>query len=136
MICAVESSSGKPLGLMVGWELRHQKLEVALALDLTGFQEILYQLEYRDDVAAVLGVLFIGRQKLSQHQDDRGEKTLCGIVEEGVLPAVAVIAVRVDNGFGKDLGILFGLRTCYQILRVVPGNIHIAVDQCQQIIAV
>ena len=109
---------------------------MALAFDLTGFQKILYQLEYRNDVAAILGMLFIGRQKLCQHQDDRGEKALCGIVEKGVLTAIAVITVRVDNGFGKDLGILLGLRTSCQILRVVPGNIHIAVDQCQQIIAV
>ena len=39
---------------------------MALALDLTGLQKILYQLEYGDDVAAVLGMLFIWRQKLCQ----------------------------------------------------------------------
>ena len=107
LLGAVEGGSGEPPRLVVRRQLAHQKLEVALALDATGFQKILHQLEHGDDVSALLGMVFVGRQELSQHQDDRGEQTFGGIVEEGVLPTVAVIAVRVDNGLGQDLGVFF-----------------------------
>ena len=121
---------------MVRRQLAHQKLEVALALDATGFQKILHQLEHGDDVSALLGMVFVGRQELSQHQDDRGEQTFGGIVEEGVLPTVAVIAVRVDNGLGQDLGVFFCFCAGRQIPRLLSGDIHVPVDQRQQIVAI
>ena len=121
---------------MVRRELTHKDLEVALALDLAGFQKILHQFEHRDNMAALLWILFVGRQELGQHQNDRSQQTFCGIVEECVLASATVIAVRVDDGLGQDLGILFCLSTGCQILRVVSGDVHVAVDQCQQIVAV
>lgn len=61
-------------------QLAHQKLEVTLALYLAGLQQILHQLEDRDDVPALLWVLLIRRQKLRQHQDDRSEQSLRRII--------------------------------------------------------
>ena len=85
---------------------------------------------------ALLGVVFIGRQELGQHQDDRGEKPFRRIVEESVLAAVAVIAVRIDDGLGQDFGVFLGLGPGREIVRVTPGNVHIPVDQRQQIVSV
>ena len=109
---------------------------MALALDPAGFQKVLYKLEHGDDMAALLWVVFIGRQELGQHQDDRGEKPFRCIVEESVLAAVAVIAVRVDDGLGQDFGVFLGLGPGCKIVRVTPGNVHIPVDQRQQIVTV
>ncbi len=121
---------------MIRWQLAHQKLEVAFALDAAGFQKILYQLEHGNDMAALLGMVFVGRQELGQHQDDRGEQTFGGIVEEGVLTTVAVIAVRVDNGLGQYLSVFFCFCASRQIPRLLSGNVHVSVDQCQQIVAI
>ena len=99
LLCAVECSTRKPSGLVVRRQLAHQKLEVTLALYLAGFQQILHQLEDRDDVPALLWMLLIRRQKLRQHQNDRSEQPLRRIIEKSILSAVAVIAIGVDNGF-------------------------------------
>ena len=104
---------------------------MALVFRSAGFQKILYQLEHRNDVAALLGILLIGRQELGQHQNDGSQQTLCGIVEESILATATVIAVWVDDSLGQDLGVLFGLGTGCKILRVFPGDVHITVDQCQ-----
>ena len=109
---------------------------MALALDTAGLQQILHQLEHGDDMAALLGVVFIGRQELGQHQDDRSEKPFRRIVEESVLAAVAVIAVRIDDGLGQDFCVFLGLGPGCKIVRVTPGNVHIPVDQRQQIVTV
>lgn len=84
---------------MVRRQLAHQELEVTLALYFAGFQQILHQLEDRDDVPALLWMLLIRRQKLRQYQNGRSEQPLRRIIEKGILPAVAVIAIGVDNGF-------------------------------------
>ena len=109
---------------------------MALAFDPAGLQKILYQLEHGDDMPALLGVVFIRRQELGQHQDDRGEKPFRRIVEESVLAAVAVIAVRIDDGLGQDFGVFLGLGTGREIVWVTPSNVHIPVDQRQQIVSV
>ena len=70
LFCAVECSTSKPSGLVVWRQLAHQELEVTLALYFAGFQQILHQLEDRNDVPALLWMLLIRRQKLRQHQDD------------------------------------------------------------------
>ena len=85
---------------------------------------------------AFLGMLLIRRKKLRQHQDDRGEQSLRRIIEKGVLSAIAVIAIGVDNGFGKDLGVFLRLGSSRQVLGILSCDIHVAVDQCQQIIAI
>ena len=93
---------------MVRRQLAHQELEVTLALYLAGLQQILHQLEDRDDVPSLLWMLLIRRQKLRQHQNDRSEQPLRRIIEKGILPAVAVIAIGVDNGF------IILLHRCFQ----------------------
>ena len=87
-------------------------------------------------MAALLGMGFIGRQKLGQHQADRGEQPFRRIVNEGVLAVVGGIAAGIDNGLGQDLGVLFGLGPGSQILRIGPGNVPVPVDQGQEIVAV
>ena len=62
--------------------------------------------------------------------------TFGGIVEEGVLTTVAVIAVRVDNGLGQYLSVFFCFCASRQIPRLLSGNVHVSVDQCQQIVAI
>ena len=109
---------------------------MTLALYLAGFQQILHQLEDRDDVPAFLWMLLIWRQKLRQHQNDRSEQSLRRIIEKGVLSAIAVIAIRIDNGLGKDLGILLRLGSSRQVLGIFSCNVHIAVDQCQKVITI
>ena len=109
---------------------------MTLALYLAGFQQILHQLEYRDDVPAFLWMLFIRRQKLRQHQNDRSEQALRRIIEKGILSAIAVITIRIDNGFGKDLGVFLRLGSSRQVLGIFSCDIHVAVDQCQQVVAV
>ena len=101
---------------MVWRQLAHQELEVTLALYLAGFQQILHQLEYRHDVPPLLRVLLIRWQKLCKQQDRGGQQALRRIVEEGVLPAIAVIAIGADNGFGKDLGVLLRLGSSRKVL--------------------
>ena len=81
---------------------------MTLALYLAGLQQILHQLEDRDDVPSLLWMLLIRRQKLRQHQDDRSEQSLRRIIEKGILSAVAVIAIGVDNGF------IILLHRCFQ----------------------
>ena len=93
---------------MVRRQLAHQELEVTLALYLAGLQQILHQFEDRDDVPALLRMLRIRRQKLCQQQDDRSEQALRRIVEKGILSAIAVIAIGVDNGF------IILLHRCFQ----------------------
>ena len=72
---------------------------MTLAFYLAGLQQILHQLEDRDDVSALLWMLLIRRQKLRQYQNDRSEQPLRRIIEKSILSAVAVIAIGVDNGF-------------------------------------
>ena len=101
---------------MIRGQLAHQELEVTLALYLAGFQQVLHQLEDRDDVPSLLWMLLIRRQKLRQHQNDRSEQPLRRIIEKGILSAVAVIAIGVDNGFGENLSVLLRLSSSRQVL--------------------
>ena len=109
---------------------------MTLALYLAGFQQILHQLENGNDMPAFLGMRLIRWKKLRQHQNDRGEQSLRRIIEKGVLSAIAVIAIGVDNGFGKDLGVLLRLGSSRKVLGIFSCDIHVAVDQCQQVVAV
>ena len=68
LFCSIQL---RPCPAEVVWrQLAHQELEVTLALYFAGFQQILHQLEDRNDVPALLWMLLIRRQKLRQHQDD------------------------------------------------------------------
>ena len=52
------------------------------------------------------------------------------------MPSVAVITVRVDDGLGQNLGVLFRLGPCSQIAWLPSGNVHVSVDQGQQVVAI
>ena len=85
---------------------------------------------------ALLRMLRIRRQKLCQQQDDRSEQALRRIVEKGILSAIAVIAIGVDNGFGENLSVLLRLSSSRQVFGIFPCDVHVAVDQCQQVVAI
>ena len=121
---------------MLGRQLIHEQLETGASPRATRrLQQILYQLEYRHDVPPLLRVLLIRRQKLRKQQDRGGQQALRRIVEEGVLPVVGV-PLRADDGLGEDLGVLFGFGAGSEIIRLFSGDVHIAVDERQQIVAV
>ena len=46
------------------------------------------------------------------------------------------VPLRADNGLGEDLGVLFGFGAGSEIVRLFSGDVHIAVDERQQIVAV
>ena len=49
---------------------------------------------------------------------------------------MVTLTAGIDDGLGKDLGVLFRLRPRRNILCVLSRHVHIPVDQCQQIAAV
>ena len=64
-------------------------------------------------------------------------RPLSGIVEKGILPILgAVTAAGVDEGLGEDLGVFLRLGLCRQIIGVDLIDIHVLVDQVQQVVAV
>ena len=121
---------------MLRGQLIHQKLKPALALDTGRLQQILHQFEHRHDVPALGGALRCGRQELGKEQNGCREQSFCRIIEKGVLPIVGGVALGVDNGLGEDLGVLLRLGSGGEVIRLRSGDVHIAVDQSQQIIAV
>ena len=46
------------------------------------------------------------------------------------------VSLRADDGFGEDLGVLFGFGAGSEVIRLFSGDVHIAVDERQQIVAV
>ena len=46
------------------------------------------------------------------------------------------VSLWADDGLGEDLGVLFGLCAGSEVVRLFSGNVHIAVDERQQIVAV
>ena len=121
---------------MLGRQLIHEQLETGASPRTTRrLQQILYQLEHRHDVPPLLRVLLVRRQKLCKQQDRGRQQALRRIVEEGVLPVVGV-SLWADDGLGKDLGVLFGFGAGSEVIRLFSGDVHIAVDERQQIVAV
>ena len=121
---------------MLGRQLVHEQLEAGTSPRATRrLQQILHQLEYRHDVPPLLRVLLIRRQKLRKQQDRGRQQALRRIVEEGVLSVVGV-SLRADDGFGEDLGVLFGFGAGSEVIRLFSGDVHIAVDERQKIVAV
>ena len=84
---------------------------------------------------SLLRVLLVRRQKLCKQQDRGRQQALRRIVEEGVLSVVGV-SLRADDGLGEDLGVLFGFGAGGEVVRLFSGDVHIAVDERQQIVAV
>ena len=46
------------------------------------------------------------------------------------------VSLRADDGLGEDLGVLFGFGADSEVIRLFSGDVHIAVDERQQIVAV
>ena len=46
------------------------------------------------------------------------------------------VSLRADDGLGEDLGVLFGFGAGSEVVRLFSGDVHIAVDERQQIVAV
>ena len=46
------------------------------------------------------------------------------------------ITLWADDGLGEDLGILLGAGPGSKVVRLGTGDVHVAVDECQQVIAV
>ena len=66
---------------------------------------------------------------LGKQQNDRREKSLGGIIEERILPAILIVAARIDDGFGKNLRVFFCFRPRCKVVRMLPRNVHVAVDE-------
>ena len=80
-------------------------------------------------------MFLVRRQKLRQKQNDRGQEPLGCIIEKCVLPMVGG-SLRADDRLCEDLGILLRLCSGGKIIRLRSGNVHIAIDECQQVVAV
>ena len=46
------------------------------------------------------------------------------------------VSLRADDGLGEDLGVLFGFGAGGEVVRLFSGDVYIAVDERQQIVAV
>ena len=123
---------------MVWRKFRQQELELVLALHAAGCQELLHQLEDRDDVALLdrLAFRILGGQVFRHQQEHGGKQALGRVVEVGVLPVLGAVPGGIDQGLGEDLGILLRLGLGRQIFGVSLVDVHILVDQVEQIIAV
>ena len=62
--------------------------------------------------------------------------SLSGIVEKRILSAVLLIAARIDDGFGENLRIFFCFRPRCKVVRMLPSDVHVSVDERQQIASV
>ena len=76
------------------------------------------------------------RCELCQQKYNGSQEPLGAVIEEGILAVLGSVAIRVDDGLGKDLGIFFCARTGGKILRMLACNIHVVIHQCQEIEAV
>ena len=82
-----------------------------------------------------LGFLVRG-QVLRQKQNHSGEQALSGVIEEGVLSVLRGISIRIDDGLSEDLGILLRLGAGGNVFRILPADIHVVIDESQQIVSV
>ena len=137
LIRTVQSRSSKPPGLMGVRQFVHQNLETVFSLcGSAGRQEVLHQLKHADDVPPLCPCILVRGQILRQQQDHSGEQALGRVIEKGVLTVLGCIPIRVDDGLGEDLGVLLCLGTGRQILLILTTDVHIVVDERQQIVSV
>ena len=114
----------------------HENMKACFPLSLAGGQQILHQFEHADDVPSFPRVLFCWRQVLRQQKDDSGKQALRRVIKKCVLPVVGCVPLRVDNGLGQDLGVLLRLGAGGQVLLILTADIHVVVDEGQQVVAV
>ena len=122
----VESCPRQPSRLVVIGEQLHEQLELALALDLAGGQQVLKEFEYRHNV------LFLLRKELGHQQDQAGEQSLRRVVEIGVL-AVVLLPIHLDDGLGTDFGVLLHLGPGPQILGIFLHPFRVLGHQVEHI---
>ena len=84
----------------------------------------------------LLRLPILGWCELRQQKHNGSQQTFCAVIEEGVLTVLCSVAVRVDNGLGKDLGVFLCARSGSEVLRMLARNIHVVIHQRQEIEAV
>ncbi|CAN3993492.1 Crp/Fnr family transcriptional regulator, partial [Dysosmobacter welbionis] len=131
-----QGRAGKPPCLMGVRQFIHENMKACFPLGLAGGQQILHQFEHADDVPPLLRGLVCGRQVLCQQKDNGGEQALCRVIKECVLPVVRGVPLRVDDGLCKDLGVLLRLGAGGQVLLILTTDIHVVVDEGQQIVSI
>ena len=131
-----EGGAGEPLGLVFLRQVVHEELELILAGQNAGGQQLLHQFEYGHDMTPLpqLPVDPFGRQILCQQQDYGGEHALRRVVK--ILILCKVLPIRVDDGLGQDFGVLLRLGPGGQVGGLLPAYVHVVVDQGEQVIAI
>ena len=84
----------------------------------------------------LLRLPILWRGELRQQEHNGSQKSLSAVVEESILTVLCSVAVRVDNGLGKDLGVFLCARSGSEVLRMLARNIHVVIHQRQEIEAV
>jgi hypothetical protein len=82
-IHGIQGCAGEPSCFVVGRQFFNQELELVLPLYRRGCEQIPNDFEHADDMSFFLWAEFCDQQ------DGCGEKSLSGIVKEGVLPVIA-----------------------------------------------
>ena len=84
-----------------------------------------------------MAILVLGRQILCHQHQHGGQEALCSVIEVGVLSILGTVpAAGVDERFGKDFSVLFSFGFGGQIFWIGLVNIHVPVDQMEQIVPV
>ena len=114
----------------------HEELELVLARQDAGGQELLHQLEHGHDVPPLpqLPVDPFGRQVLRQQQGHGGEHALRRIIK--ILILREILPVGVDDGLGQNFGVLLRLGPGRQVGGLPPAHVHVVVDQSEQVVAI
>src|SRR5699024_2044482 len=87
-------------------------------------------LEYRYDVP------LLRLTELGYQQNRRRQQPLGRIIKIGVLPEGSGVHAGEDDGLRDDLGVFFASGLIYQLVRVRLVQVHIFIDQMQEVIAV
>ena len=115
--------------MVVGKQL-HELLELVLSLLAGWRQQLLNDLEYRYDVP------LLRLTELGYQQNRRRQQPLGRIIKIGVLPEGSGVHAGEDDGLRDDLGVFFASGLIYQLVRVRLVQVHIFIDQMQEVIAV
>ena len=84
----------------------------------------------------LLRLPILGWGELRQQKHNGSQQTFSAVVEESILAVLCSVAVRVDDGLGKNLGIFFCACSSGKVLRMHARNIHVVIHQRQEIEAV
>ena len=107
-----------------------QGLELVLPTDRGGCQEFLNDLEHGHDMP------FAGLSEFGHQQYGRCQQPFGGIVEVSVLPERGCIHSREDDRFGNNLRVFFRFGSKSNVVWVLLREVHVLVDQMQEIVSV